>query len=147
MIQVIGGNNPKINIAGDSETLELEKNDPAERVRISLRLVRQIHKIKASSLGESYRSLGDIAWQILCDIYLHNIEGRTCTLSDLGPALDLRPSQLTRYVAILESDHLIVAAQGDGCSDTRNLCLTELGRKKVGAALGKCSDVLAGSLI
>lgn len=147
MIQAFGGKYPKTNLAGDNDTLQVTKKDRLERTKSSLRCVRQIHQIKIKNLGDCYQSLGDITWQILCDIYLRNIEGINCSLSDLEQSLELSASFAERYIAILESERLVQTVHVAGSSESQNLVLTELGRTKVKSILGGCTNALAESLV
>ncbi|MGB5723766.1 MAG: hypothetical protein WBM39_05075 [Parasphingorhabdus sp.] len=146
-MKVFGGNPREIKLANSNDRTKLAIKGRSERTKATLRHTRAIYQIKADGLGDHYKSLGDLMWQILCDIYLRNIDGIDFSVSDLEQSLDLSGRLAKRYIAVLESEALLEATGNDGGSRYRNLLLTELGCSKVQSILDQCTDAFTEGFV
>ncbi len=147
MMKVFEGNSRKTEPANCDNRIEFVKKNRTERTKASLRHIRTIHRIKADGLGPCYRALGDSMWQILCDIYLCDIDGIDFSVSDLERSLKLSATLAERYVAVLVSEAWLEVTASEGDSDSRNLLLTETGRSRVDSILARCTDAFTEGFI
>ncbi len=146
-MKVFEGNFRKIDPANGNERIKIVRQDRSERTKTTLRHMRTVHMIKSDGLGPLYQSLGDLMWQILCDICLRNIDGIDFSVSDLEQSLELSGPQAERYVAVLVSEGLLETTASDGGPGSRNLLLTELGQSKVHLVLDQCTDAFTEGFI
>ncbi len=102
-----------------------------ERAKMLLRNIRKLHLHKLKVLGISYQVLGDAAWLVLCDIYLHNLSGQDISIDDLEASQSLAPNNAARYVKVLEQEGLVARYPVDTHHAVHNLQLTKLGASKV----------------
>lgn len=111
-----------------------------EQTKSALLNVRKIEKIKVSVLGKCYSTLGNVIWQILCEIYLRTIDGVDFSGRDLAQSIFLPESLTVRFTAVLEAEGLIESS-GETVSELDgHLSLTELGVSKVSQIIDESAN-------
>ncbi len=135
-LRLIGNDNAE-------RSLKIGGVETVEHTELSLLHIRKVHGIKSRALGSIYSSLGDDAWQILCEVRLRNMQGMEISLSHIRESIGLQQSLAIRYVDLLRSENLIARNTGSGSSAYRNLYLTPLGHSKVDTVLKQSSEAFA----
>lgn len=130
----------------DDDPVKASRMAKSEKTKLSLRHIRKVHRIKSDALGHCYRAIGDSAWQLLCEIHLHNIDHVTINQAMIEQSMDLTPMIAKRYLEILQTEKLleISAEDRDGY---QNLQLTDFGRLKVLSIIDECAEAFASGFI
>ena len=76
-------------------------------IEVYLKRTRQNQKAIAAILGPVYTEIGDVVFQLLCEIAISQIEGRQVSIADLAQNLDVPDARLERIVTILEREQLV----------------------------------------
>ncbi|GAB5489219.1 MAG: hypothetical protein Pars2KO_27890 [Parasphingorhabdus sp.] len=115
----------------DDESVKISRTANVEKTKLSLRHIRKIHRIKSNGLGHCYSALGDTAWQILCEIHLHNIEENKIDITKIKQSVSLNHPIAVRYLKILQTKKLVKTNTVNGQESYQDLYLTEFGQIKV----------------
>ncbi len=124
----------------DDDSVNTGRTGKSEKTRLLLRHIRKVHRIKSEGLGKSYSILGDTAWQILCEIHLHNLDQKNIDIASIQMSLSLSRSIAIRYLEILQVEMLVEETSANSQSSYRDLRLTKLGQSKVQSILEKCAE-------
>lgn len=132
----------------DDEAIKSSGIGKSEKTKRSLQHIRKIHKIKSDGLGYCYSILGDSAWQILCEVYLHNLENAKIDIAKIQRSISVSLSIAERYLAVLQAEMLIEKPGVGGRADCySNLSLTNIGRSKVQSILDECTEAFTSIFI
>lgn len=113
------------------------------RMKPALLHVRRIEQIKAAHLGQCYSNLGNVIWQILSEIHLHEIDGEQFSGRDLARTMLLPESLAKRLVALLAAEGLIELSENSESTLDRHLSLSQLGVSKVTHIITESADELS----
>ncbi|MEO9634216.1 hypothetical protein [Parasphingorhabdus sp.] len=102
-----------------------------EHTKSALLNIRKMEKIKVSVLGQCYSTLGNVIWQILCEIYLRTIEDVDFSGRDLAQSILVSETLTKRFIAVLQAEGLIISSGATLSALDDHLSLTELGVSKV----------------
>lgn len=106
--------------------------------KVSLRHIRKVQRIKAVGIGQCYDALGDVVWQMLCDIYLNNLEEADLSISDLAWSVGVSEPLARRYVAVLQAELFVESDKFGSATNLQNLKVTEYGQSKIEEILIDC---------
>ncbi|MEP2990470.1 MAG: hypothetical protein ABJN65_04560 [Parasphingorhabdus sp.] len=124
----------------DDDSVKLSRTGKSEKTKLSLRHIRKVHKIKSDGLGNSYSALGDSAWQILCEIHLHNLDEKKIDIASIQTSMSLSRSIAIRYLEVLKIEMLVEESTVNDQSSHKDLRLTKWGQSKVQAILEECAE-------
>lgn len=133
----------------DNGDVSISAERQEECTRISMRHIRIVYQIKADILGVCYTQLGELVWQMLCEIHL---SAGGCSLTHLQQSLELSSAIATRYATILETHGLVEKRPADPNSIStvgmmEGLVLTDLGRSKVEQVIELSTDAFNEMLV
>ncbi len=134
---------PRFQHDNDDYSITTGQIEYAEQTKLYLKIFRTAHQTKADILGPCYDALGDNAWQILCEIHLHNLEAVPIGIGDIQKSIGLSATITARYLDILRSEQLLRGSGPDGRLDTRNLKLTDFGRSQVAIINKRVGEAIA----
>lgn len=130
----------KIEHQNDDQPIKASRVGRTEKTKLTLGHIRKVHRIKSDSLGYCYHTLGDNAWQILCEIHLHNLNGKKLDIVDIARSMSLSLSITKRYLEILQVESLVESSTTVDQSNYREIQLTEFGQSKVQSILEECTE-------
>lgn len=131
----------------DGGAIRINRTGKAEETKLSLRHIRNIHKIKSDGLGYCYSVLGDNAWQILSEIQLYNLENHNINISMIERSLGLSHAITHRYLQVLQAERFLEKSAGSEQSDFDDLQLSDFGQTKVQNILEKCTAIFTSIFI
>lgn len=110
--------------------IEMAEGFDEEILKVADKLATVNRSLRAATAGRP-GLFGDLAWELLVEIYATAPFG-TCITSDLLACRDTLPGgPLTRYIQTLQRNELLVANQIEAARDVFSLSLTHSGRKLV----------------
>lgn len=130
----------KIEHQNDDQPIKASRVRKTEKTKLTLRHIRTIHRIKSDNLGDCYHTLGDSAWQILCEIHLRNLDGKKIDIADIARSMPLSLSVTKRYLEILQVESLVGSSAAADQSSYQDIQLTEFGQSKVQSILEECTE-------
>lgn len=137
----------KIQHQNDDQPIKVSRVGKTEKTKLSLRHIRKIHSIKSDNLGECYQSLGDSAWQILCEIHLHNLDRKRINIADIARSMSLSQSIAKRYLEVLQAEALVESLMVVDQPSYQDIRLTEFGQSKVQSTLEECTKAIISNFI
>ena len=131
----------------DDDKIKVARPGKTEKTKLSLRHIRKIHKIKSDRLGYCYSVLGDSAWQILCEIHLHNLDRAKIDIAKVQQSISVSQVIAKRYLDILQTEQLIEKSTVNGHVSYEDLSLTDFGQSKVQSTLEECAEAFTSIFI
>ena len=130
----------------DDELVKSSRIGKTEKARLSLQYVRNVHRIKSDTLGYCYRAIGDIAWQLLSEIHLHNIDRVKINQAAIEQSMDLTDEIAKRYLEILQTEMLLEETPQNR-DKFQDLQLTDFGQSKVQSIIEECAETFTSIFI